>query len=428
MDQMKRMIRLFSILLFLICIPGIHVSAAGKKEIPGNVKALTVTARTENSVSLRWTEVKNADGYIVYSYNKGTGKYTKMKQLSKTSCTLKDLTLGRSYYLQVFAYNSRNGKIYKSEKGSPMVIATPAYRRPSVVDNLRIASYGDKSMILKWNAANNATGYIVKCYDPKTGKSSTVKVTSNTLIQITNLTENKQYQFFVRSYRRVGSSTLYSDDSQIVKGTAKSIKMGTVHGRYYNTTVLRNTTAKVTETGRSITISAGKRIVAKEKKNGLVKALWMGREIEINSNVLSYDSLYTSGKVYSDAQAEAFVNTRGYTSKTNYLVWVNQYSLYTYIFKGSQGEWDCIRKMKSVVGKNGLTPVRQYTLVRKGYMYGGPIIYIKWFKKTMKGYGFHRRVSPLEQGAESGGCIRLGDDDLYYLDRTCPLGTCVISY
>ena len=421
-----RMLVLLACVLFLTGIPK-TMSLAAENHTPGNVTKLSVTGKSENSVSLQWSKVKNADGYIIYSIDTKTGKATNLAHMSKNSYTVKKLKLGKTYQFQVYAYNYNKGKVYKSVKGSPIVKATTAYKNPSKVKNLRITSYGDKSMILKWNKANNATGYIVKCYDSKTNKSPTIKTTKNTLVQVKNLTAKKKYSFFVQSYRKVGNQTIYGSNSKTVTGTAKSINMSSVHGRYYNTKLRYN--SKVTEkaTGRKISLRAGTKIVAKQRKNGKVDAIWNGKEIEVEGRRLSYNSLNTSGKMYTWAQAEAFVNSKGYTSKTKYLIWVNQYSLYTYIFKGSQGEWEGVRKMKCVVGKNGRTPIKStYTLVRKGYMYGGPIIYIAWFGQ--RGYGFHRRVSSLTQGAASGGCIRLGDDDLRFLDQTCPLGTKVVSY
>lgn len=425
----KRILRTFFMLMVMVVfagLPGI-MSSAAENYIPGNVAKLTVTSRAETAVSLRWTKVNNVDGYIVYMIDKKTNTYKNLTHLSATSYTVKNLRLGERYYFQVFAYNYRKGKVYKSAQGSPIVIATTTYKKPTQVKNLRVASYGDKSVVLKWNSSRNATGYIVKCYNQKTKTATTVKITGNTLVQFRNLTPKKEYYFFVRSYRKVDGKTLYGTDSDMVKATAKAINMKSVHGRYYNTTLRYDTAVNIKSSGRKVKLKAGTSIVAKERKNGTVNAIWNGQEIEVQGSRLSYNSLNTSGKMYTYAQAEAFVNSKGYKSDTKYLIWVNQYSLYTYIFEGSQGEWKGIRKMKCVVGKNGRTPIKStYKLLRKGYMYGGPIIYIAWF--GWRGYGFHLRTSALAQGAVSGGCIRLGYDDLMFLDRTCPLGTRVISY
>ena len=166
-NKMKKRIKSLSMLLFLLVFVGVFgvKSLAAENYIPGNVAKLTVTARAENSVSLRWTKVNNADGYIVYMIDKKNNTYTNLTHQAGTSYTVKNLKLGQRYYFQVFAYNYRAGKVYKSVNGSPIVIATTAYQKPRQVKNLRIASYGDKSMVLKWNSAKNATGYIVKFYN-----------------------------------------------------------------------------------------------------------------------------------------------------------------------------------------------------------------------------------------------------------------------
>ena len=379
-NKMKKRIKSLSMLLFLLVFVGVFgvKSLAAENYIPGNVAKLTVTARAENSVSLRWTKVNNADGYIVYMIDKKNNTYTNLTHQAGTSYTVKNLKLGQRYYFQVFAYNYRAGKVYKSVNGSPIVIATTAYQKPRQVKNLRIASYGDKSMVLKWNSAKNATGYIVKVYNPETNKRTTVKITTNTLVQFRNLTVKRKYYFYVRSYRKIGDQTLYGEDSQMVSGVAKAIDMSQVHGRYYNTTLRCNTTVKIKASGKKVNLRAGTAIVAKERRSGIVNAIWNGKEIEVPGRNLSYNSLNTSGKMYTFAQAEAYVNSMGYSSDTKYLIWINQYSLYTYIFQGSQGEWKGIRKMKCVVGKNGNTPIKTtYKLVRKGYMYGGPLFILR---------------------------------------------------
>ena len=343
---MKKGIKSLSMLLFLLVFVGIFgvKSLAAENYIPGNVAKLTVTARAENSVSLRWTKANNADGYIVYMIDKKNNAYTNLTHQAGTSYTVKNLKLGQRYYFQVFAYNYRAGKVYKSVNGSPIVIATTAYQKPRQVKNLRIASYGDKSMVLKWNSAKNATGYIVKVYNPETNKRTTVKITTNTLVQFRNLTVKRKYYFYVRSYRKIGDQTLYGEDSQMVSGVAKAIDMSQVHGRYYNTTLRCNTTVKIKASGKKVNLRAGTAIVAKERRSGIVNAIWNGKEIEVPGRNLSYNSLNTSGKMYTFAQAEAYVNSMGYSSDTKYLIWINQYSLYTYIFQGSQGEWKGITK------------------------------------------------------------------------------------
>ena len=230
----KRILRTFFMLMVMVVfagLPGI-MSSAAENYIPGNVAKLTVTSRAETAVSLRWTKVNNVDGYIVYMIDKKTNTYKNLTHLSATSYTVKNLRLGERYYFQVFAYNYRKGKVYKSAQGSPIVIATTTYKKPTQVKNLRVASYGDKSVVLKWNSSRNATGYIVKCYNQKTKTATTVKITGNTLVQFRNLTPKKEYYFFVRSYRKVDGKTLYGTDSDMVKATAKAINMKSVHGRY----------------------------------------------------------------------------------------------------------------------------------------------------------------------------------------------------
>lgn len=49
--------------------------------------------------------------------------------------------------------------------------------------------------------------------------------------------------------------------------------------------------------------------------------------------------IYDASCKYSKVVAENFVNSRGYSSSTNWLFWCNKYGQRVYIFKGSKGKW-----------------------------------------------------------------------------------------
>src|SRR5699024_2833842 len=48
---------------------------------------------------------------------------------------------------------------------------------------------------------------------------------------------------------------------------------------------------------------------------------------------------YTQSRDYSETVKTAFVNQRGYSSPTGYLIWLNLKTQKVNIFQGSQGNW-----------------------------------------------------------------------------------------
>lgn len=78
-----------------------------------NFKAVKVT---QKSVKLRWSKVKNANGYTVYLYNKETKKYKKLKDTTKKSYIVKKgLKKNKASYYAVRAYSAKGAnKKYSS--------------------------------------------------------------------------------------------------------------------------------------------------------------------------------------------------------------------------------------------------------------------------------------------------------------------------
>lgn len=211
----------------------------------------------------------------------------------------------------------------------------------------------------------------------------------------------------------------------------QSMAASKVIGRRFNVTFKSTVTTKVLGTKKKITVKYGTKAVANGHGTSVVCTLTSGKQVKVDRNKLHYLGLVTTTKTYSKSVKEDFVNKKGYSSKTKYLIWINQYTCTTTIFKGSKGKWKQVRSMGCVVGQGtstAMTTAGVFELCRKDYAYGMPRVYFTW--NTTKGWGnsFHRRINSTSWGAASHGCVRLGDADLLYLVNNCPMGTTVVSY
>lgn len=88
---------------------------------PENIKA---SAKTKNSITLKWDKVSGADGYNVYLYNSATGKYEKYKTVTSASCTVKGLKKNTKYRFRVSALDKVNGKYAEGEKSDAVSVTT----------------------------------------------------------------------------------------------------------------------------------------------------------------------------------------------------------------------------------------------------------------------------------------------------------------
>lgn len=115
--------RFLSILLALTCLV-LSVSVVppvmAKADIvrPTQVQNVSEALVASGKVSVTWDAARYQEwdsnpptGYTVY-LKKGAGKYNSVKNTSKTSCTIKNLSVGSKYYLKVKAYNKFGRKKY----------------------------------------------------------------------------------------------------------------------------------------------------------------------------------------------------------------------------------------------------------------------------------------------------------------------------
>lgn len=398
--------------------------------VPGNVKKLKAKSGS-SYIQLTWKKAKDAVKYEIHTVDPKTNKTTKIATTKKTTYKVKNLIPNQDHMFQIFAVNNKGGAVNLSAQGSPIAKGRINVTKPAVPTNFHISVAGDRSFTLKWNKAKNATGYYLYMYNDKTGKYEQIKKTRSTTLKISGLKDGKLCRFKVQSYRTAGKYNVTSKKSKAISEKAQKFSKlaKQVHGRYYNTTVKSTTRATLVKNGKKIKVKAGTKVVATTLSGSSVTAMMPdGRKIKISPKVLRFTSLNTIKTSYSKEVKEAFVNQKRYSSPTNYLIWISQYTLETTIFKGSVGKWKAVRSMPCVIGAMGRTTPGTFRLIRVEYDYGGPVIYFSWNSIKNWGNSFHRYVDGNRRGAYSHGCVRLSDSDLYYIKNNCPMGTTVISY
>ena len=138
----------------------------------------------------------------------------------------------------------------------------------------------------------------------------------------------------------------------------------------------------------------------------------------------------------------AWVNLKGYSSKTDYLVWVNLTYQRVNIFKGSQGDWELVRECLCGSGapatptiKGVFTTSYKQEAWNYGSYYCGPIV--RFYGTS--GYAFHSRLQYWPMNSDryydasigypvSHGCLRMYNDDIWYMYNNIPNGTTVVVH
>jgi fibronectin type 3 domain-containing protein len=187
-------------------------SAASISTTPAAVKNLTVTARSNTTITLKWSQVANADGYVVYRYSKG--KYVRIKTITNKK-TVKfvssNLTAGTTYKYKVTAYRKVGSS--KVENAGALISSTTLPATPVVTAK----STGGKAT-LSWRAISGAGGYVVYMSQSKKGaykKVATITNGKTATYTKTGLKKNTTYYFKVRSYKKYNGKIYYSAYSTV---------------------------------------------------------------------------------------------------------------------------------------------------------------------------------------------------------------------
>ena len=142
-----------------------------------------------------------------------------------------------------------------------------------------------------------------------------------------------------------------------------------------------------------------------------------------------------------DYEKEVWVNAKGYKSKSEYLLWINLAYQRVNIFKRSGGSWELIRTCLVGTGAPGRgTPPGVWTTTYKqvnGWTTGSYTVKPVVRFRQGTGYAFHSRIyypnttrlkDPAIGYPISLGCIRMYDEDIWFIYDTIPDGTTVVVH
>ncbi len=143
---------------------------------------------------------------------------------------------------------------------------------------------------------------------------------------------------------------------------------------------------------------------------------------------------------YTTEEKEIWINAKGYTSDTQYLLWISLGTQHVNVFQGQAGEWELIHSYVVGTGKASTpTPVGVYktTYKQTGWFTDSydckPVV--RFYAGT--GYAFHSRLyypgTNILSDARIGypislGCIRMYDEDIQWLYNNIPTNTTVVVY
>ena len=184
----------------------------------GTVKNAKVTSVTETWITLEWAKNDKATGYSIEQY-KG-GKWTVIattKNNATLKFTVKGLKNDTTYSFRIRAYKTAGGVTAYSD----YVRIAGKTRIPNVA-KFTGSAVSASAVKLDWSKNDKATGYVIEQY--KGGKWTAIATTkNNTTLTFTvkGLAKGTAYSFRIKSFRKTGSTTEFSEYASVKVKTAE---------------------------------------------------------------------------------------------------------------------------------------------------------------------------------------------------------------
>ena len=266
----------------------------------GNVKSFSGKGISASAVKLDWSKNDKATGYVIEQY-KG-GKWTALattKNNTTLTFTVKGLADNTAYSFRIKSYRTVNGVTDFSEYTS-----VKAKTLLGNVKTFTAAATGTTAIKLDWSKNDKATGYVIEQY--KGGKWTAIATTkNNTTLTFTvkGLAEGTTYSFRIKSFRKTGSTTEFSEYTAIkaatLLGGVSEFKVTSATGSWITLEWAKNDKA----TGYSIEQYKGGKwtVIATTKNNTTLKFTVKGlkNDTTYSFRIRAYKTAGASN-VYSD--------------------------------------------------------------------------------------------------------------------------------
>lgn len=358
---------------------------------PAKVKGVKAVSNA-NAAKLSWNAVSNASYYTVYKSTKSSSGYKVAKsKCTSTSLKIKGLTGGKKYYFKVVAVSQAGGKTVIGTQSNAVLAKIPVVA--GQVRNVQLSFDSKKNLALTWSRTAKATSYHILYKKAADSKYKILIKTKKSNYSLAKLKADTKYNIKVQAVTRIGNKVYLS---------SKTSKVITVTPRQYRD---KNYNKLLASQVRSIGYVGNK-------------------------------CIYTTKK-YSTEVKTAFVNYKGYSSKTKYLIWISHYTQQVSIFEGSKGKWKMIRTFICATGtakNHSPRGVFKITYKEKGWFYTSTKeLYVTHYKGRNS---FHTRPlwnngsvqNPTIGKPASHGCVRCYNQDAKYIYDKMPIGTTVVSY
>ncbi len=209
-----------------------------------------------------------------------------------------------------------------------------------------------------------------------------------------------------------------------------------VHSIYYQG-IMKSTVKATSANGKKKTFKKGKKVTVKSRnsKKGKYTIVSNGETYKVSKKKVRIVDFVSDGKhPYKTSVAEEYVNSKGWKSKTKYLIWISSYKQHLYVFKGSKRNWKVVRHWKCTTGRYEFrTKLGKTSIRRKSYSAAWDADHLMYYCSWIRGGAIHswtykasgQRRSGKPGKPRSRGCVRLEKENAKWVYSNVPTGTTV---
>ena len=234
---MKKLLKLLAIFLTAAAAIASMCVVSGAASVLPAPTGIVLTA-SDTSVKIVWDEVRGADAYRVYKYDKSLGKFKKYKNVSGTVCNVTGLKKSTEYRFKVAALVKKENIYTKQTISDAYKVKTFELPAP---ENIGKFEFSDGDVILQWYKMSGADAYRAYILDSKSGKYKVYKdALTNNSVDISSLKVGKTYTFIIAALTK-NSDGSYKEQTRSgptdVKLTAKLDKPANVRTKVTGSTL-----------------------------------------------------------------------------------------------------------------------------------------------------------------------------------------------
>lgn len=386
-----------------------------------------------------------------------TGTLVQKDVVLGTKCNV-SITDGHVYRIQAVATDKDNNEVTLKSKESYSV------KFPKAATNVKASCANNDNLIeVTWSKSSDADRYAVYRSTSTTRPAQPLKYVAGT-----SFSERKKggsYYYWVQPMNKTDftAAATCTGSGKVTAGNYLAIS---IRNYYFTATAKKKTPIYKSAKSKKVIgyLKKGQTVVIKKKspkvvpQYGVVKRVYFDDKTLKKKGWVKFSSIKKKNHVsghkndWSKSMKEDYVNTKKFSSSTNYLIWLSKYTQRVNVFKraNKNSKWVLIKNYRcSSGGFTHPTPTNMnYILIRKQFdrhrvTNKGMRYYYRYLSafgkkgSSGKGNAFHtvcwregtkKTIKPVKQQPDTKGCARMFTGEAKWIYSHVPNKTRVVSY